>query len=860
MYKTIRLPLLLSLLFLYSTICSADDLPDAEQLQRDSYLSTPITVTGRLIDTNNQPVANAIIKLTTSSIYETASDENGFFQLTDIIRQNGLLKINHIGYRQELISLYVQYPITQQQLNLQPIILNEKNPQQVRFLFGGDTSFARRFLDPDEKTPRDQIPINDPDALIQVSDPLPGSQRVAQLIQPYYQEADWGVLNFESAATLNPSTPHLEKDFAYFTLPESLSALTWLGIDYVSLGNNHLYDYLDIGVIDTINTLDTIGIYHSGAGLNNTQAFQAFHQHLAGDNYAFLSMTSVSGNKHSISYVAEQNKGGAADLNNDTETQQAIQREKQAGYITIAQLHGGKEYTFEPSSYFTNRMQLVAEANADLIIGHHPHVAQGIGLINNKVAIHSLGNLIFDQDRLETMLGLLARVDMQAADVKQVRFLPVYIEDYQPSPIGGNLADVFLRRIAEFSHNYGALVYPYNSQGWVTFDSTQVISNKRYLDIEIEIPESGFTVIDLRQYLQPGESLSSLNTRQTGLVAKLGRDLMQHGDFEDWDNDQMQFEAARWDHSKFSVYVCSDNVYNGIAAICSRRSEYSELSSIIAFRNRIRIMGDGTEHPNKQVSFLAYSKAENAGAIRIVGRYYASAGNKQFGEEVIYSHIGGDFDWQPIIQDFEFPQDITSDAANGIDNPRALRIFLHQEPVTEGNGLVRYDDIAIINWEDEIDLSTVNDLITPHAKDFIRIQGKPGEYAFKLGFTAYEPKLDQFVDPAIEANNQDVLWQHPEQAVNITMSLQQQGYNETVMEWWVDAATPFGHFYYVYPGTWVTEARAAIQYPLLNLSSVNLFSGHLPPGDYVFTFCIDPVLDNIKQCQWQDQLNVMVFQ
>jgi hypothetical protein len=96
--------------------------------------------------------------------------------------------------------------------------LTPEDPATVRFLFGGDVSFGRRFIDPGETAGRDQVPADDPDALILVSDPLPGSKACVDWVRPYFQAVDFGVVNFESPVTDDPSTPHPDKDFVFFTL------------------------------------------------------------------------------------------------------------------------------------------------------------------------------------------------------------------------------------------------------------------------------------------------------------------------------------------------------------------------------------------------------------------------------------------------------------------------------------------------------------------------------------------------------------------------------------------------------------------------------------------------------------------
>jgi poly-gamma-glutamate capsule biosynthesis protein CapA/YwtB (metallophosphatase superfamily) len=701
------------------------------------YDASLISLQGTLLDQTGAALAGASISIAGLTV---TTDANGGFELAQLARKNALLSVESAGQRSEYLPVHLNQPAAVATVTLDPVILSASHPSVVRMLFGGDVAFGRRFLDPDESTPRDELPPDDPDALILASKPKPGTRAVVTALRPWYQEADFGVLNFETPVTDNPTTPHEEKAYAFFTLPDSVAALTWLGVDYVSLGNNHVYDYLEQGLTDTLMHIDNNGIGHSGAGLNSTQAFTAYRTALSGSAYGLLSMTSVSGSQHTQSYVADATKGGAADLRENADVIAAIQNEQGAGYIPIVQYHTGKEYTYEPTDYVLRRMQLAADNNVPLLITHHPHVAQGVGLIDNTVAVLGLGNLAFDQARLETMLGLVARVDMDGARVEQLRLLPVYLENYAPQLISGRLASSFLRRIGEFSHAYGALVYPYNGQGWVDLVGTDAVRLERTINVDINIPASGSTVVDLRAWAKADESLLELNTSST-LTLQLGRDLFGHGDFEDWDNDAQQLDAARWDVSGSSRYLCLSHAYRGTTGLCSVRTASNISDSVTPNRNRIRVMGDALDTPNKDLTLFGYFKGENAGPVTLRTRYYASVGDLVFGEEDAVIHPGGSFDWQSFSADLNMPADVPVDPGQvaGEFNARALRIFIRQSPPDSGNALAVFDELAVIGWEDEI-MPAVQVLI-PHAKDFLRVSGTPGTHPLTLTFGRHVPAV-----------------------------------------------------------------------------------------------------------------------
>ena len=719
-------------------VITADTFNQQEDYLRKSFEEKPIILAGRVTDLADTPLINA--KIEVENLF-TFTDDQGQFQFENLPRKNSLITISAEGYKEETLCVRLMQSLSVDQYNFGTISMQSNPGDSVRFLFGGDTSFGRRFLDPDETTGRDSMPPNNPNALIQVSDPLPGSKAVLQFVRPFFQAADFSVVNLESPVIVYPETPHLEKDFAYFSFPESLPALTWLGVDYVSLGNNHVYDYLEKGLTETLQHLEDYSIPFSGAGTNSELAFHPYRTTIKGTPYSFLSATSIAGEKHSISYVASETKGGAADLRKTSEISNLIQSETQEGYIPILQLHGGTEYSYQPEGYISDRFDMVSMNHSALTLSHHPHVAQGVGRFNDVITLMGLGNFAFDQDRHETFLSILARVDMQGSEVEAVRLIPIYLEDYRPRPICGDLASLFIRRLGEHSHDFGMLVYPYLNQGRVSLtpDDYQVLDRTELLNITI--PASGKAIIDLRNFKNADESLLGYASANSSIELgfQTGKDLMLYGDFEDWDQDSDTFEALRWDLSLESSDISLTQKYAGLSSAMSTRYSSHTSDSVIAFRNRVRVWGDELNLPEKDLTFWGYMKVDGAGPIKVVTRYYSSFDDLEYGEEEVYNSTGGFKDWMPISGEIHMPEDLPSLDEKPSLNPRALRVFIHQTPPVVGKGFAFFDNIAIISWNKSVASDQGEDVSTPNTSDFLRISGAPGAYAIQLKFRSFQP-------------------------------------------------------------------------------------------------------------------------
>lgn len=172
-----------------------DKIPQAiidEQLLVDSFNTQLIDIKGKVNNQAGAAVSGAIISIDSAAL-TTTTDIDGRFSFSGLTRKNILLEITAAGMRGDYIPIYLQYPVNQLSADIPTIILHQHVPDSVRMLFGGDVALGRRFLDPDETTASNQVPLNHVDALIQSSDPDTGTKNVLREIRPFYQQADWGV-------------------------------------------------------------------------------------------------------------------------------------------------------------------------------------------------------------------------------------------------------------------------------------------------------------------------------------------------------------------------------------------------------------------------------------------------------------------------------------------------------------------------------------------------------------------------------------------------------------------------------------------------------------------------------------------
>jgi hypothetical protein len=721
-----------------------------ERAYREAYDRTSIALRGRVLSTSGEPIGGATLELAERRF---ESDEDGRFFVDGLTRHDRELVVSAESYRTERHAVHLARSLDELEMTFSPVLLVPTG--NARLLFGGDVQLGRRFLDTDESALPTEVPPDDPDALILSSDPEPGTRDVFRFLQPSFHEADFVSVNLETVVTDTPSTPDLDNTFLFFTLPGSIPALRWAGIDYCSLANNHIYDYLDDGLRDTLAALDGAGMAYSGAGLDVDAAFSAHRRLIAGHDYSLLSLVSIEGIPVRNATGATAERSGAADLNDDARILAAIERERAAGHIPIATLHTGYEYTeFPPDDYTLERMNFLADSGAALVVSHHPHVAQGFHFRDGTLVAHSLGNFAFDQERSETVFGLVLAVDLRGDELLNARARPVFIEDFVPRSIAGAPVDHFARRIAASSAPYGAVVVPY--AGGITIAPPERAADfaisSRKLELDAHVADAGFALVDLRPHLAEGESIANVASTADAEI-RLGRDIVVFGDMEDSDVDDEVMEGSVWYTTgldrAISSFPCRKAAYRGAVALCSIRQESSATEATMSLRNRARVIGDKLNLPNKELSLLAYVSGDNAGPARAEVTYHASFGEKDFGAEDAITLASGTYAWHPVFADLHMPPDSPEFPRNPDDpydpllrteNARSFRLFFHHRAPRRGAGIFRVDDVAVVSWEEAIDRTGATDIATPHPRDFLRVEGAPGTYRLTVELRRHLPQ------------------------------------------------------------------------------------------------------------------------
>ena len=211
--------------------------------------------------------------------------------------------------------------------------------------------------------------------------------------------------------------------------PASLEALTYAGIDIVNSANNHIFDYGQQGLLDTITNLTRAGIDYVGIGLNFEQTHQGITKNIKGTKITFLGYTDLVSKQLSATPTA----AGISFLDKEQMTKD-IQAAKANSDIVIINVHKGDEYHTSHNAEQEMMYKAAIDAGADLVVGHHPHVAQEVEQYRDGWIAYSLGNFVFDQGfSEETMRGLFLKVTVRNKKIVAAEPIPFNISpNFQP--------------------------------------------------------------------------------------------------------------------------------------------------------------------------------------------------------------------------------------------------------------------------------------------------------------------------------------------------------------------------------------------------------------------------------------------
>ena len=234
-----------------------------------------------------------------------------------------------------------------------------------------------------------------------------------------FSKSDINIVNLEAPITsskykINKTGPHLKHSNKVFEI------LNKLNVNIVTLANNHLMDYGNLGFSDTIDAITKNNIDFVGAGINSNIASKPL---IISKNGIKIGIVNICENEWSIS--SEDNPGAnPIDLIDNTKQ---IQNTKKISDFLMVIIHGGHEYYNLPSPRMAKLYRYFADLGANIVIGHHPHCISGFEIYNGTPIFYSLGNFIFTKkSKYESWYtGLVLQIYLEKKTEVRWKLIPV---------------------------------------------------------------------------------------------------------------------------------------------------------------------------------------------------------------------------------------------------------------------------------------------------------------------------------------------------------------------------------------------------------------------------------------------------
>lgn len=247
----------------------------------------------------------------------------------------------------------------------------------------------------------------------------------------------------------------------YYTFrgsPERLSIYKEMGVNLVTLANNHIYDYGETAFYDALDALEEYEIPYIGAGRNIVEAKESFYYIINGYKIGFVNATRAE--KYILTPEATETTGGVLRCYDPTAFINVIEETKKNSDFVIALVHWGKEDSSELEQVQIDTSKQYIEAGADLIVGTHAHTLQGIDFYNDKAIVYNIGDFIFNHETKDTGIFQL-KIDNEGNF--KYYFLPCQQKDKYTFLLNGNEQIRVLNKMRKLSPNititkYGEII------------------------------------------------------------------------------------------------------------------------------------------------------------------------------------------------------------------------------------------------------------------------------------------------------------------------------------------------------------------------------------------------------------------
>jgi poly-gamma-glutamate synthesis protein (capsule biosynthesis protein) len=258
------------------------------------------------------------------------------------------------------------------------------------------------------------------------------------------QAADLAMVNLETAITERGTEQ--PKTFHFRAPATAFDAIRSAGVDLVTLANNHVLDYGQVGLLDALDGARRAQFPIVGIGHNASEAYRPWITDVRGVRVAILAFSQI--HELAESWAALDSRPGVAMAFDAARVRAAVGAARRAADLVIVYNHWGQEGNSCPTDEQKAFAAALSAAGADIVIGTHAHVLLGDGWLGHTYVQYGLGNFLWYSVSHSTETGVL-RLTVRARTVVKSEFLPAVVTTSgQPELLAGTDAAKLSQRYA----------------------------------------------------------------------------------------------------------------------------------------------------------------------------------------------------------------------------------------------------------------------------------------------------------------------------------------------------------------------------------------------------------------------------
>jgi poly-gamma-glutamate capsule biosynthesis protein CapA/YwtB (metallophosphatase superfamily) len=265
-----------------------------------------------------------------------------------------------------------------------------------------------------------------------LSDPATAFGPIAAVLRA----ADFTAVNLETAVT-SGGTPQ-PKTYHFRTVPAAFTALRDAGVDLVTMANNHVLDYGQAGLADTLAAAKAAGFPYVGIGTDAAAAWAPYVTTIRGTRIAVIGVSQVA--ELASSWAATPTRPGEANAIDLGRTLAAVRAARRLAPTVIVFMHWGTEGEACPDPGQLSLARQLAAAGASIIVGAHAHMLQGSGWLGRTFVAYGMGNFLWWENSYSTATGVL-ELTLHPHAPLTARFIPAVVSGTgQPLVLDGAAA------------------------------------------------------------------------------------------------------------------------------------------------------------------------------------------------------------------------------------------------------------------------------------------------------------------------------------------------------------------------------------------------------------------------------------